>query len=65
MAHSSCREIPRALEAEMLRDRSPEPGMDLKRIEEAFDDASLDEFDIDPDAELFDVSLDDLGEIDV
>jgi len=32
--------------------------MDLKRIEEAFDDASLNEFDIDPDAELFDLSLD-------
>jgi hypothetical protein len=38
--------------------------MDLKRIEEAFDDASPDEFDIDPDAELFDLSLDELGEID-
>jgi hypothetical protein len=48
----------------MLRDRSPEPGMDLKRIEEAFDDASLDEFDIDPDAELFDLSLDELDDID-
>jgi hypothetical protein len=48
----------------MLRGRSPEHGMDLKRIEEAFDDASVDEFDIDPDAELFDLSLDDLGKID-
>jgi hypothetical protein len=48
----------------MFRDRSPEHGMDLKRIEEAFDDASLDEFDIDPDAELFDLSPDDLSEID-
>jgi hypothetical protein len=34
--------------------------MDLKQIEEAFDDASIDEFDVDPDAELFDVVLDEL-----
>ena len=32
--------------------------MDLKQIEEAFDDASIDEFDVDPDAELFDPMLD-------
>ena len=37
--------------------------MNLKQIEEAFDDTALDEFDIDPDAELFDVSLDELDEI--
>ncbi len=38
--------------------------MDLNRIEEAFDDASLSEFDIDPDAELFDPSFDDLDDVD-
>jgi hypothetical protein len=30
--------------------------MNLKRIEEAFEAASLDEFDVDPDAELFELS---------
>jgi hypothetical protein len=30
--------------------------VNLRRIEDAFDAASLDEFDVDPDAELFDVS---------
>jgi hypothetical protein len=32
--------------------------MDLRQIEEAFDDASLGEFDIDPDAELFELPHD-------
>jgi hypothetical protein len=34
--------------------------MNLRRIEEAFEAASLDEFDVDPDAELFELSDDDL-----
>ena len=33
-------------------------GRNLRRIEEAFDAASLDEFDVDPDAELFEISED-------
>jgi len=37
--------------------------MNLKRIEEAFEAASLDEFDVDPDAELFELSEDELEEI--
>jgi hypothetical protein len=37
--------------------------MDLKRIEDAFEAASLGEFDIDPDAELFDVSPEELEEV--
>jgi len=37
--------------------------MNLKQIEDAFDDASPDEFDTDPDAELFELSLEALAEI--
>jgi hypothetical protein len=33
-------------------------GRNLRRIEEALDAASLDEFDVDPDAELFEISED-------
>jgi hypothetical protein len=37
--------------------------MDLKRIEEAFEAACLDEFDADPDAELFELSPDEFDDI--
>jgi hypothetical protein len=36
--------------------------MNLQRIEEAFEAESLDEFDVDPDAELFDASFDNLDD---
>jgi hypothetical protein len=37
--------------------------MNLQRIEDALEAASLDEFDVDPDAELFDLSFEDLDEV--
>jgi hypothetical protein len=37
--------------------------MDLRRIEEAFEAASLGEFDTDPDAELFELSLDEPADL--
>jgi hypothetical protein len=36
--------------------------MNLQRIEEVLEAESLDEFDVDPDAELFDMSFDDLDD---
>jgi bacteriocin-like protein len=38
-------------------------GVNLRRIEEAFEAASLDEFELDTDAELFELSDDELEEI--
>jgi hypothetical protein len=37
--------------------------VNLRRIEEAFDAASLDEFDIDPEAELFEVSDEEFDDV--
>jgi hypothetical protein len=38
-------------------------GVNLRRIEEAFEAPSLDEFDVDPDAELFEISEDEFEDV--